>query len=460
MAAQTVVDTLALMKEVFATDEPSKQFDEGTFLLDIIEKGDMNSPQAANMMAEYDGKYVIFPLYTTPNPNTAVGTLEGRGYPLEGGSTFAQAKYRAKYIVSSYGFTSQLMSRARGNPQSVLNYVASEAERLLASTRRQMDFYLHGDGSGLLAVSASYDNTNSILTVGSTANLKVGQEIMLRHLSSGATTGTAQQGTIATGWDIVSGEYTPARITALTATTATLVYSGNSAAFGNLTVNSNHGVFAWDAQGQQIWGLDAFCEDANPGNAGFNAATTVTATDETGLLRCLGAIDRTVSTNSFWNAYATQNLAGAAISLESHIQPLQVGLIQRDSTLMNTEDVYGLLTHQAWWNLINQMESGKRTEVRKQIIDGKYEVVKYGIFTFGFSLQQPANTAYFFCPKNLFRMVTTPWGFEDMAGSQYQNIAALGTRRPTSKWRANLFTEQQLCANSVLGFGKFTNTAG
>lgn len=460
MPAQTIVDTLPLLKEVFASDEPAKQFDEGTFLLDIIEKGDQNAPQAANMMAEYDGKYVVFPLYTAPNPNTGVAVLEGRGYPLEGGSTFQQAKYRCRHITASYGFTSQVMSRAKGNPQSAINYVASEAERLLSSTRRQTDLYLHGDGSAMLATASSYNSANSTLTVDSTRNLMVGQEIMLRHKSSGASTGVNQQGTPPTSWPSQSGEFSPARITALTPTTVTLVDSISSTSLGALTVNSNHGVYAWDSQGQQIWGLDAFCEDSNPGNAGFDATTTVTATDETGLLRCLGAIDRTISANAFWNAYTTQNLAGNAISIESHIQPLQVALINRDSMLMGTSEVIGLLTHQAWWNLVNQLESGKRTTIRTSIIDGKYEVVQYGIFTFAFSLQQPANTAYFFRPKNLFRMIATPWNFEDMAGSQYQNIPTVGTRRPTSRWRANLFSEQQLCANSVLGFAKFVNAAG
>lgn len=464
MAAQTVIDAVSILKEVFVTNDPSKQFDEGSFLMDIIEHGDMNSPAAVNMLGETDGKYMVFPLYTTPNPNTGVGVLEGTGYPVEGGSTFAQAKYRTRYLVSSFGFTTQLMNAAQGDPQSAINYVASEMDRLVATTRRKMDLVLHGDGSGLLATSNTYDNTNSILNVADASKLKVGQEVILRHKSSGASTGSAQKGTQPTGWDSSGGELLPAKISAISGNNVTLQYAGNSAAFGNLTVNSNHGVYLWDEQGQQIWGLDAFCSDGNPANSGFDASTTVTATDEGGLLRCLGAIDRTVAANAYWKPYTNTNLAGASISVETHLQPLQVALINRDSSLQSAAAgpaaIMGLLTHQEWWNLVNQLESGKRTEVRTVIEEGKYEMVRYGIFNFAYSIQQPANTAYFFNPKNLFRAVKTPWGVEDMAGSQYKNIGTVGSRRPTSKWRVDLFTEQQLCGNGVLGFSKFTNTAG
>ena len=71
MPAQDISSASAVLKEVWASNDTTKQFDEGTLLLDIVEHGDQDAPGFAAQLGTYDGKYVIFPLHTAGNPNAA-----------------------------------------------------------------------------------------------------------------------------------------------------------------------------------------------------------------------------------------------------------------------------------------------------------------------------------------------------------------------------------------------------
>lgn len=464
MAASTISTVASVLKEVWAQEDVTKQFDEGALLLDIVEHGDQSAPQFVEMLGEYDGKYVIFPLHTAGNPNVGIGVQEGRQYPTEGGQTYSQAKYRCRFVSSVMGLTTQVMTRGRGNPQSIFNVSAKEASAIVANTRRRMNMWMHRDGSGLLAtVAAAGNTTTGVITVDNTADIPVGAEIIIRTLVSGGF-GT---GTLPTGWyatAVTTGE--PAYVSAKNSTALTLKKYDTTTNFGAGIDNATNamGVYFWDSQAYVPFGIDAACDSINQAATGVDQTTTVTATDEGGILVPFGAIDRTVAANSFWKGInntdhgVTTNLAGAAVSIEEHIQPLIAMINQQDSTLIDEDAIIAVSRQSQWWQVVNQLESGRRTEVRTRIIDGKYEVVRYGPITFAYDPMASSQTMKFFAPRYCFRMVASPWGFEDMSGSEYTQV--LGSiQRPTSKWRKNLFSQQQFCASYCGANCKFTSIA-
>lgn len=463
MAVQQISTAQSVLKEVFAQEEVTKQFDEGTLLMDIIEKGDQNAPQMAEMLGEYDGTYVIFPLHTAGNPNVGVGVRETKEYPEEGAQTYAQAKYRCKYVTSVVGLTRQIMTRGRGNPQSIFNIAAKEASAVIANTKRRMNQWLHGDGSGLLANVVSYSNSagGGTYTVDSSALVPVNAEIIVRKKEDGGwASGTTPD------WTNTQGVYDPAFVSSKTATTLVLKKADHTTNFGTSGDNSTNamGVYFWDAQGTVPYGIDNVCTAVNPPNAGFDSGNAVTATDDGGLLCTFGAIDRTNATNAFWKALnntddgITTNLAGSSVSIEEHIQPLIAAINQEDSTLIDEDAIIAVSQQGQWWQVVNALESGKRTEVRPRIVDGKYEVVRYGPITFAYDSQSTANTMKFFAPRYLFRMQASPWQVEDLSGSQYERVNGVHSR-PTGKWRMTMFSEQQLCASYCGVNTKFTNIA-
>lgn len=457
--AATISTLTPALKEVFAQEEVTKQFDEGTLLMDIIEKGDQNAPQFVEMEGKSDGKYVIFPLHTSGNPNVGIGVSEGDQYPKAGQQTYAQAKFRNRYVTSAMELTTQAMSRTAGTEQAIFQAAAAEASKLVGNTKRRMNQWLHRDGSGLLASVVSY--SGSTYTVDSSADVPVGAEIIVREKATGGwSAGTTPD------WSATSGVKDPAYVASKTANTIVLTQKDESTAWSTAGANSTNtmGVYYWDSQGNLPYGLDNVCSTLNPPYAGFdhtNSTLSLAATDDGGLNACFGAIDR-VTGNDFWKALNSTDdgivtALSAAPSIEEHIQPLINAINIADSTLIDEDAIVCVSRQAQWWSIVNQLETGKRTEVRTRIIDGKYEVVRYGPITFCYDGQSTANTMKFFAPRYMFRMVLTPWGFEDMATEWTQVLGA--HNRPIGKWRKNLYTEQQLCANYCGANCTFTNVS-
>lgn len=479
MGVRTISDVTPILKEVWRDDEVVKQFDEGALLLDVIEHGDQDTNQAIKMGVEKDGKYVIVPLHTTGNPNTGVGVAEGYEYPEVGGQGYKQAKYRGRFLVAGIGLTTQTMTRAAGGEQSVFNNQAKEDSATISNIRRRTNFNIARDGSGLLATVADngYTNATGLFQVDSTANLAVGMQFIARDVIAGNATGVpiaTNTTSLPTGWPVTSiTTGNPAQIRSITNSTHFVAELADASALWDFASsgahdynNSTQGIYLFDEQGRQIWGLDNYCSDANPNNMGFNGATTVTAIDDggsgIGLLNVPGGLDRTVAANLFWKAIGstemTVNLGGAAISLEDHIQPLNSQILARDSMLASDEHaIIAVSRMDQWWQVVNALESGKRTEIRRVLADGNYDSVSYSYITFAYDQTLPATTMLFFAPRYLFRMMITPWQTEDLSGRYNQVLG--GLNRGTSKWREYLFSEQQLCGSSCRPNAKFTNIA-
>jgi hypothetical protein len=477
MAVRTISDITPILKEVW-DDEVVKQFDEGALLLDVIEHGDQDTNQAIRMGAKQDGKYVIVPLHTDGNPNTSVGVAEGYEYPEVGGQTYKQAKYRGRFLVSGIGLTSQTMSRASGGEQSVFNNQAREDAATIANIRRRTNFNIARDGSGILATATAYTNSTGVFTVDSTADLKAGLQFIAREKISGNPTGVPRGNTtdsLPNAWPVTTiTTGNPAQIRSITNSTSFVAELPDGSAVWDFVptagaqdyTNSSFGIYTFDEQGRQIWGLDNFCSDANPNNMGFNGATTVTAIDDGGaginLLNVPGGLDRTVAANAFWKAIGvaemTVNLGGAAVTLEDHIQPLNSQILARDSNLASDEHaIIAVSRMDQWWQVVNALESGKRTEIRRVLADGQYDSVQYSYITFAYDQTLPAQQMLFFAPRYLYRMMITPWQTEDLSGRYNQVLG--GLNRGTSKWREYLFSEQQLCGTSCRPNAKFTNIA-
>jgi len=464
-SAQTLSNVVPILKEVTTKLGLLKQFDEGHFLLDIIEHGDQGSPKVFDMMAEFDGKYIRLDAHTAGNPNVAVGVPETSGYPKEGSQDYDNLKYRGKRMVSSLGMTIETMSRAPGDPQSSFRIASKEMIAIMENTRKRMNYYCHQDGSGLLSTlpaASGWNTSTKKFTIPSTAELArlpVGTEFIVRSLTgSSGPTGVDTFDT-GTAWSATSGVKIPAKVTAVDVTNKTITATYyDDTAIPQTTVGdmSAYGIYSWDQQGEVCWGLAIACSDANPSRHGW-LPTGTPPTDSTGLSKAFGAIDRNAAGNEWWKAVAAKDLGGAAINIQNDIQPLQNTLIGRDSTLRGQDAIMCVLADNALWALINELEAGKRTAVRTTIVDGKYEVVRYGIFTFGWDPDSTSNTALFFAPKNFYRMVISTWDWEDLDSRWTQMLNSFS--RPTSKHRMELCSEQQLICGSCLGNSKFTNVA-
>jgi len=470
----------ATLKEQWEDQEVSKLFDEGALFLDVLESGDQGADQAVRMSLKREGKYVIAPLHTAGNPNVGIGVAEGYPYPVEGSQSYAQAKYRCRSVVAAIGLTREVMNRAGGGDQSVLDWQATEDAKTIANIRRKMNFIYAGNGSGKFTDATGYTNGTGTLDVGDSSNIPIGAEIIVRDLLDGNPTGVPSGNTtssLPTGWPVTlvtTGN--PARVRSKTSTTLVLENVNDGSLFDHAMAESDHdfanatfGVYFHDEQGRVPWGVKSFALAANPTDMGFNGATTVTAVDDggtaaaggIGLLNVPGAIDRSVAANAFWNAISSSDLTLALnrqMTIEDDIQPLDEVILGRDSMISESDEIPMIAASRKgiWWKIVNQLNSGQRTEIRRFIEDGRYEYVKYGKFVFTYDQTLPSGEVLFFAPRYLFRMVVTPWGPETL-DSTWNQIHATTLHRPTSAFRKNLVTEQQLCATSCRPNALFTS---
>jgi len=448
--AATVARQQAAMKEVYSK-MGEKHFDEKTFTLDILDKGDFNSPSIARMMADEDkdGKMIVLQAHTAGNPNAGIPVSESAGYPRAGSQERNTLRFRSKALVSSASITAETLARTSNDYQSVFRVAAKEGEDLISNTRRKENKWALGDGSALLGTTTGtdWDDSANTITVAAaeTSNFEVGMEIVPR---------TKQGGALMTGWPETGGVPHPAKITAIDSATGALTvvdgYTGSAMSFSDVT--TEHGVYPWDAQGEAPWGLDIVCSDANPSAHGFDPASA--PEDEVGLSKNFGGVDRTA--NAWWKGIPQKDLGGRTIDVQTDLIPLEGTLLQRDSTAREQYSIFCLSAYQEFNDVVHQLEVAKRTVHRTRITDNQWEVVQSGMFTFGYDTEVAAGDYFFFNPKHLYRLVLVPWHFEDFQGSEYTQINdALG--RPTSGRRRNLRKEGNMLASSCRHAHKFIN---
>lgn len=469
-SALNIESILTTLNRVNVRKGVYKQFDEGTILLDAIEKGDFNSPAIMAMMGEKDGEKLRIQAHTGGNPNVGVGVKEGHEYPKAGSQDYGALYYRSVRLLAGMAQTTEAISRARTSEQAVFSAAAREMMGMIGNIRKRANFYMFGDGSGLMATghaSTGFNISTDLVTVLDASQLENGMELMPRGTDDGSTIGG---GVAPTGHDSTSDDegntvYEPVKVTSLdkTAKTFTAKYYNGDAYDATTAAEFNDiGWYLWDQQGKVPFGLGNICSTTNPTASGFPPGSTL-PTDDVGMSAGFGGIDRNTSGNEWWQALTKNNLGGTQLDIKNHLQPTAINLITRDSALRNSGDVLCIMDGTRWDTLINELEAGKRTKREVWIVDGKHKGVQYDIFTFAWDPDCPAGTVtansgqmFFFVPKHLFRLIVTSWQMENRGGGNYtQLLGPLG--RPTGKWRANLEFEGQTVCASVLGCTRYDN---
>lgn len=457
---QTISGIVGVLNEVNSRKGVFKLFSEGTFTLDILERGDQSAPRAVAMQAEVDGRYVKIQLHTGGNPNTGIPVREGKQYPLAGSQTVNHLKFRTVRLLSTLALTSEVMNKGVTDAQAVYKVAANEIAAIMKNTRKRENMWALGDGSGLLATSHATTPYQAVgvtatFTVDSTAKLAVGMEIVPRHKTNGAA--LPYVGDLPTGWVSVQGDPIPMRIVSIvSATQFTAKYYDNTTVATGVADNAatirSVGIYPWDAQGYATYGLDSFCTTGNPSAHGFNP--NALPTDETGMLLGYGGVDRAVVTG--YQANTTKDLANAALSVKDNLEPEEIELVSREPSLFNDDAIMVISPGRQFHQVVHNLEAGKRTYTRTKIKEGRWDVVRSGIFTFGWDPDCPAKTMFFFAPEWFFRMELKAWGFEDLGGSMY-NQQTGGIGRPTGIWQLNAFAYKQLLCGSCRGNGKWIN---
>ncbi|GEM_PF-3403338 len=455
-SAATFANQVEMLKEVY-TDIAEKHFDEKTLTLDVLEKGDFEAAQT-KMLAEKDGNFIVLRAHTDGNPNAGIPVPERGGYPKSGSQERKRILYRTVPLVAAEALTEEIANRSDNDMKSLIRITAKEAEDLIANTRRKENRWAIGDGSSLLASSAStltWDYSEDQFTVDDASKFKIGEQIIVRNKTTGAVLGT-------TNWPTTGGIADPAEITAINTTTNKLTvkngYTGNAdldldGSAGDLS-SSGYGVYPWDSQGRAPWGLDIICSNANPSNHGFSPSSVPS---ENGMSRAFGAIDR--ATNEWWQAITSSDLSSTRpIDVFTDLVPLEAQFLERDSTPRNEYGIFVLSDYQRWNTIIQQLEVAKRTYERTRITTNKWEAVKSGMFTFGYDTQIAAGTYYFFNTDHIMRMVQKPWHFESFTGSEWNRVyQAHG--RATSERERYMRKECQMLVSSCRQAHKIVNAA-
>ena len=453
----TISRIQSALKVVYSRKGVYTQFNQGTFTLDVIESGDQNSPKLAELLGEFDGQYVHIQAHTDGNPNVGTGVAEGESYARRGSQAYNALKYRCRRMTSTMGHTTEAMNRSNTDKQAVFRVAAKESVELIRNTRKRMNFYALGDGSGLfstVAASSGWNDSTKKLTVtlAHINRFKVGMEIIPRSKTTGA---------LPTGWATVSanGTVEPKRgeITAIdtSAGALTLRYHDQAVISMGATAADGFGVYLGDQQNKVPFGLDIACSTVNPSNHGFDPSATLPV-DEVNVSKGFGGLDRNTAGNEWWKAAPTLDVANSAILIRSHIEATELELIERDDMLRDTNDVMCLSRGKPWQQIVHQAENSQVTEERLNVTGGKYKLLRWGIFTFGWDYEVEPNTMFMFVPKYAFRMILTPWRFETKGGSMWtQQQSPLN--RPTSVWQANLESEQQMVWASCRANKKLIN---
>ena len=451
---QQVTSFLTALNEVNVRQGVFKMFSEGTFALDMVEKGKFGAMKQAGILAERDGKWIRVQAHTDGNPNVGVGVSERHGYPTPGHQQVNALYYRNRKLVATASHTTEVLAQSETTKQAAINAAALEMRSLIKNCRKRENWIFLNDGGGMFTdVAASgnnWDNTAKTLVVSDVSRFKVGMEVVPRNKTSGA---------LGTGWTTGAKngvtESKPAKVTAISTAnnTITLKYYDDVAIdIATQTIFNGMGVYPWDQQGKVPWGLGIACSATNPSVHGFDPASM--GVDATGKSNGFGGVDRAAT--DWFDAYVL-SAGNQQISIVEHIEPIEDELITREPDLDITENsIVAISRANKWRAVIHELEAAKRTVTRTKVVEGRYAVVQSGMITFGWDPDMTANTMYFFDPKMIFRLIHDDWHFETKGGSQYSQLSDVWGR-PTGEWQVNMLKMGQNVFMSVRPFAALTN---
>lgn len=333
-------------KEVFPFgDDYWKQFNQATPALDLI-----NSTNKVPFFGKHEGKYIVVPAMTAAGANDAVPFGEESGLSRASKETVDRLKYNVAMHNSSIKITGLAMDTMIGGDQSVQNELDFLMMQRPKSFNKQMNYYLHGTGSGLLANVVSV--SGNTITVDDATQLPVDRDIIIRNKTTGGLSGSGQTANYALTVTVQNTSTNVITVAREDGTAVTLT--------GQTSVDA---IYPYDSQGKAMNGFGIMCSTANPTDYGSSTAY-------------FGTVDR--AANPWWqgNGFSALDSSGntQAFDMFRDLQPAIDGIEKRAQEFLDAKSVtdnngndftvrwYAFTGRQNWRALGNQMKRDQRTD--------------------------------------------------------------------------------------------------
>lgn len=423
----------AITKEVWG--DKNKVWDltnRGTPLLDYIES-EANMP----FMGAKEGSFIAISHQIRGNPNSAVPTRAGRGYPGPQGSRFIKSRWNARKLVQSFSIDDESMEFTGGGDQSVVDILTHEMDAeagQLKNFRKRRNFYAHTDGSALLATCGTTTATNVIqlATTSNMDNFAIDQEVVARAKSGGSSAGT---GTLCTGQTAKRAMI----ITAIDTTNYTITVVQDDGTALSITTASTDGIYMYDAQGYAPTGLGVHCSDSNPSNWG-------------GSNDFYGEVDR--SAQPLWRGYRI-NAASASINLQDHFDPALDQIWRRTGLKQHEISLCAVFGGSQNYNTLKWLLARNRRTVDA----GTEKVLKFGHkgleyegchILKDYDPGAPVTAVRIFNPSWIRRYQPRKPTWDKRSGSIWHQQTETGSSRPAGIWRADVTSFEDNIAYSCL----------
>lgn len=225
-------------------------------------------------LEDFQGKQLYLPLHT--GRNFSIGSraedVQLPGGTVQGSQIYDNAVFTTSYQYGRIRVTGPTIKASRNNKGAFIRAVDSEMRGVTRDLRQSINRQILRNGDGELTECGTTTATSTV-TVTNTKYLQVNMIIDIVVRSTGVP--------IANGNSV--------GITSIPSAT-TFVSNG-----GVVTTAATESVALEDTYGDDIWGLEAIINTANPPALSGNQASP----------SFFGGIDRTVAGNSFWQASIT-----------------------------------------------------------------------------------------------------------------------------------------------------------
>lgn len=462
MTAMVRSDAILLQKEVYLRQKVIvDMFEEGTPLHDIIDSG-TEVTSAVTSLGEIEGEFMTLMQRLSGPPNAAVGFAEGDGHARSGFSTYRKGKYLIARQNQSFGISGLTKMTTGGGVSSVDDILSLEADAQISAARKKMSQHMNGTADGLIdtvSTSNKWNNGTKVLTVPDGTKFAKGQEIICR----GKQAGGLSTGTLHASWPQTNGMNTPMLIDSISTNDLTIkTHTGGVFVEPDIDAFDSAGIYAYDAQHKNLWGLGDICSDANSQASGYAPGdpTTLLTTEQLLVKGMIGGIDRSDAANADWKAtvYTAATLGGTTNpSIRSHVKPLLNIIQKRTGGAHNW--LLGLTGLDVWTAFEEELIRDQRTGYKVKLKAGGHEAIVIDDLYIVVDQDAVYTELKVFEPDSMFRVIPEAWHIDTTTGSWNREYNALG--RGKNEFTAYWITSQQMLIARMLPMAKITtfNTA-
>lgn len=417
----------AIAKEVFpAGSEIFSNVERSTPGFDLLTKAN----QIPFMGRWEDGLYLKFPIETAGGQNPAVPVSETGGFPSAQNVTLDSLKCNIATMVQSFkhsGLAAETLTGA--NDSAVQNGVKYQMKQLLLDARKRGNVWLHGDGSGALAVPSSA--SDATVTVDSTANLSVGTEFYIADDDDSTTLWTGQ----------TSG--TALRVSSITSSTTFVCTDENGSSPTLTATQSGYSIYPYgSAQGKAAHGFGIICSDADPTNWGSSTAYYM---------------GKTRTGNAWHQGYVVAS-NGTMVDIQTDIQPFMSNLKRRAGQWLGMNGWIAFCGYDVFWNLYNSMQTNRTTAVPMVKLTGMNGAEYDALDLYGAKLvidnDAPPTKIRFVHRDSIRRYVLKEWGWLEQAGGSMWQQGQASDGRDNDTYVARMMTRWQLISIRSLPMGE------